>query len=256
MSHVRQSFNRAASSYDTVGTLQHQVATGLTGLVTSTLPSTFSGRILDAGCGTGYCLAQLSTTFKEAEYIAVDFAERMLQQLPTTHYNAGIAADIQHLPIATNSIGTYLSSLAWQWCNPVVAATEAYRVLKPQGEFFVATLATGTFHELAHCLQASGLSPDQHLLHYISEADIRAAITAAGFDIHQLSPVKITTWHKDFRALRHSIRGVGANHLPGLPSHTLNRQTRTRLIEAYECLRTECGLPLSYEVLMIHARKG
>lgn len=255
MNPVRQSFNRAASSYDAAGTLQHQVATSLTGLITSKLPATFEGRLLDAGCGTGYCLAALGQSYPAAEFIAVDFAERMLQQLPIAQHTLGITADLQHLPIAADTIDTYLSSLAWQWCDPARAAKEACRVLAPQGEFFIATLVDGTFQELSHSLEASGLNPDQHLLHCLSSAQIQSAVTAAGFETLHLAPTRITTWHPDFRSLRHSIRGVGANTVPSQTTPALNRHTRTRLVEAYERLRTEHGLPLSYQVLTIHARK-
>jgi len=255
MNPVRQSFNRAASSYDNVGTLQQQVATSLTELVTEKLPASFSGRLIDAGCGTGYCLKALSERYPTAELVAVDFAERMLQQLPLAQRTLGMTADLQQLPIADNGIDVYLSSLAWQWCDPARAAHEAKRVLKPQGAFFITTLAAGTFEELAQCLQISGLNPDQHLLHCLSREDVQSAIAAAGFEALNLSTTRITTWHPDFRSLRHTIRGVGANHPPSQTTPVLNRQTRTRLINAYEQLRTERGLPLSYDVLTIHARK-
>ena len=255
MNPIRQSFNRAASSYDNAGALQHQVARALTAFITSKLSPAFDGRLLDAGCGTGYCLTQLVASYPTAEFIAVDFAERMLQQLPIAQRTLGIAADLQKLPVAPGTINTYLSSLAWQWCNPDLAAKEACRVLAPQGEFFIATLVDGTFQELAHSLEASGLNPDHHLLQCLSSAQIQSAVTAAGFETLHLAPTRITTWHPDFRSLRHSIRGVGANHVPSQTTPALNRHTRTRLVEAYERLRTERGLPLSYEVLMIHARK-
>jgi len=255
MNHVRQSFNRAASSYDAIGTLQHQVATLLTASVRTTLSASFDGRLLDAGCGTGYCLAQLLTSYTAAKFIAVDFAERMLQQLPTDVHALGINANLENLPVATDTIDAYISSLAWQWCDPVLAAKEAARILKPQGELFVATLVNGTFLELAHCLQACGLNPDHHLLRCTSIAQIQSALETTGIEILALSPKRITTWHEDFRALRHSIRGVGANHVPSQITSALNRPIRARLIQAYERLRTERGLPLSYEVLMIHARK-
>lgn len=255
MNPVRQSFNRAALSYDNVGTLQQQVAISLTELVTSKSPASFSGRLIDAGCGTGYCLKALGERYPTAKLIAVDFAERMLQQLPLAQRTLGMTADLQQLPIADSSIDLYLSSLAWQWCDPARAAQEASRILKPQGAFFITTLATATFRELEQCLQISGLNPDQHLLHCLSNEDIQSAITAAGFETLNLSTTRITTWHPDFRSLRQTIRGVGANHLPSQTTPALNRQTRKRLIDAYEQLRTDRGLPLSYEVMMIHAHK-
>ncbi|MEN9901892.1 MAG: malonyl-[acyl-carrier protein] O-methyltransferase [Pseudomonadota bacterium] len=256
MSQVRQSFNRAASSYESVSTLQHQVARALTGLISQNLPATRRGIMLDAGSGTGYCLADLQGRYNDAHFIAVDFAERMLQTIPNHTGTFRITADLQTLPFAADTINTYLSSLAWQWCDPTRASQEASRVLEPNGAFFLATLTQGTFRELAQCLQACGLNPNDHLLHCLPVDTIKAAIETADLEIIDLSATSITTWHADFKALRHSIRGVGANHLPAQTAPALNRQTRAQLIKAYEAFRTPQGLPLSYEVLMIHARKG
>lgn len=255
MSQVRQSFNRAASSYDAVGTLQHQVARALSTLVSQTLPVTLSGNLLDAGSGTGYCLEDLRNCFNDARFIAVDFAERMLQSIPEHPETLRVSADLQTLPIASGTINAYLSSLAWQWCDPALAAKEATRILKPQGDLFVSTLLSGTFHELAHGLQACSLNPDQHLLRCASSAQIQSALAAADIEILSLASTQITTWHENFKALRHSIRGVGANHSPNQTTPMLTRHTLTQLVEAYEGLRTSRGLPLSYEVLTIHARK-
>lgn len=256
MSQVRQSFNRAASSYDAVGTLQHQVASALSALVSQTLPSTLSGNLLDAGSGTGYCLEDLRNYFTKARFIAVDFAERMLQSIPGHPETLRVSADLQALPIASRTVNTYLSSLAWQWCDPALAAQEAARVLTSKGAFFLATLTQGTFRELAQCLQVCNLTPTDHLLHCLPAHQIQLTIEAAGLEIVDISAIPITTWHADFKALRRSIRGVGANHLPAqIAPPAMNRKMRTQLIDAYEVLRTPQGLPLSYEVLMIHARK-
>jgi malonyl-CoA O-methyltransferase len=256
MSQVRQSFNRAASSYDAVGTLQHQVANALCALVSQTLPSTLSGNLLDAGSGTGYCLEDLRNYFTKARFIAVDFAERMLQSIPGHPETLRVSADLQALPIASRTVNAYLSSLAWQWCDPALAAQEAARVLTSKGAFFLATLTQGTFRELAQCLQVCNLTPTDHLLHCLPAHQIQLTIEAAGLEIVDISAIPITTWHADFKALRRSIRGVGANHLPAqIAPPAMNRKMRTQLIDAYELLRTSQGLPLSYEVLMIHARK-
>lgn len=254
MSQVRQSFNRAASSYASAGALQHQIAKSLTALVSQKLPTTWSGIMLDAGSGTGYCLDDLRARYSNARFIAIDFAERMLQSI-SGEETLRISADLQTLPIATDTINAYLSSLAWQWCDPALASQEASRALKSKGAFFLATLTQGTFRELAQCLLACGLNPNDHLLHCLSNHQIQSAIENAGMEVLDVSATSITTWHADFKALRHSIRGVGANHLPAHSAPAMNRQSRTQLIEAYEALRTPNGLPLSYEVLMIHARK-
>ena len=99
------------------------------------------------------------------------------------------------------------------------------------------------------------INPDEHLLRCAPIDTIRNALTAAGLEIQSFTAQQITTWHPDFKTLRRTIRGVGANHLPTDSTPPFNRQSRAQLINAYESLRTEQGLPLSYEVLIIHARK-
>ena len=255
MNHVQQSFNRAANTYDAIGSLQHQVANTLSEFICTQLPADFSGRLLDAGCGTGYCLKHLHESYRHAQFFGIDFAEGMLQQLPTLSNAHRTQADLQQLPVASSCINTYLSSLAWQWCDLKLAAQEAYRVLAPQGDLFVATLVEGTFNELAHCLQSCGVNADDHLLHCPSIDNLHNALTAAGLELQSSVTHRITTWHTDFKALRQTIRGVGANHLPSNSTPSFNRQSRAKLINAFEALRIDQGLPLSYEVHIIHARK-
>ena len=255
MNSIRQSFNRAAPSYDQVANLQTQVANMLVALVKKHLPQSFRGLLLDAGCGTGYCLNALQPTYPNASLLALDFAGDMLRQLPHTFSSQRINADLQALPLPAAVLDVYLSSLAWQWCDNQVAAREAARALKPYGDFFAATLVSGTFKELASTLAAAELSPAQHVLNCALPQTIHQCLENADLDILSAHVESITTWHPDFKSLRRSIRGVGANHLAAGAAAPISRQARSRLIEAYEGLRTETGLPLTYEVLLIHARK-
>ncbi len=63
---VRQSFNRAASLYEASARLQQQVADQFIQEIRAALPRNFTGRIVDAGCGTGYCLNQLHRFYPDA----------------------------------------------------------------------------------------------------------------------------------------------------------------------------------------------
>lgn len=252
---VRQSFNRAAASYAATATLQQTVADGVIAQVHQHLPSDFASHLLDAGCGTGYCTRQLQSHYPNALVVGLDFAEHMLRQLPPPMQPQSLQADIQQLPLADASIDYYVSSLAWQWCKLLPAAQEVCRVLRPDGQLTVATLTSGTFHELATCLQQVGLPAQAHILPFVMPQDLEAVFHQAGLTIRAVQQETITTWHADFRSLRHSIRGVGANHLPGGNMAPLTRAMRAALLDAFEALRTPKGLPLSYNILIIDAHK-
>ena len=252
---IRQSFNRAAATYAATAALQQQVATELITTVRTCLPEGFSGHILDAGCGTGYCLQQLHTLYPAATVFGVDFAESMLQQLPASNRIHRLNADLQHLPLANGCMDLYVSSLAWQWCDVPIAIREAVRVLKPGAQLWLTTLVAGTFHELSTAFVDAGLSPAAHLLALTEQADLLQAFANEGMSLITMDRRPVTTWHPDFATLRHSIRGVGANRLPTAPRESLNRATRARLLAAYEARRTPRGLPLTYQVLTIHAQR-
>jgi malonyl-CoA O-methyltransferase len=252
---VRQSFNRAATSYSDSASLQRSVADALITALQQSLPRDFNGRILDAGCGTGYCIEKLHHYFPSADLIGLDFADDMLRQLPETNQRQCINAHLEHLPLAAGSIDCYISNLAWQWCDPVTAAQESHRTLHPQGQLIISTLSTGTFKELAHCLQQLELPRQDHLLEFMTPDRLIEAFDQAGWHVADLDRTTRMTWHRDFRSLRHSIRGVGANHLPSRQTTPLNRSQRSALISTYESLRTPQGLPLSYDVVMLRALK-
>ena len=253
---VRLSFNRAASTYAATASLQRRIADLLITQLHQVLAPDFSGRILDAGCGTGYCIDRLHQLFPSAEIIGLDFAEDMLRHLALKDQHLSINAQIEQLPLATGSIDCYVSNLAWQWCDPDTAARESHRVLHQQGQLIITTLSTDTFYELANCLKQLDLSPQDHLLKLITPDNLIDAFERTGWHVIDIQRSKHTTWHRDFHTLRHSIRGVGANHRAIQNTIVLNRAQHSALIADYETLRTPQGLPLSYDVVTLRALKA
>src|SRR5574343_1377583 len=108
---VRQSFERAAPTYDSAAAIQRRICDGLL----DALPPLAVARLLDAGCGTGYALPLLCRHFPQAQAIALDLSPAMLRQIAAPSYR--IAGDLEHLPLIDASIDLYWSSLAVQWCE-------------------------------------------------------------------------------------------------------------------------------------------
>lgn len=252
---VRQSFNRAAAAYALTASFQQQVAEQLVRDISDKLPRNFSGLLLDAGCGTGDCLTQLGVHYPAATLIGVDFAESMLQSWPLGKAPHRINADLQQLPFADHCIDLYVSSLAWQWCDLEASIAEASRILHYGGKLWLTTLVSGTFHELASSLAEAGLTPQAHLLPLSDHHLVLRAFQQSTLQVHAAKCDAITTYHPSFEDLRHSIRGIGANHLPLPSTEPFNRLGRRRLVDALESRRTSRGLPLTYHVLSIHAQR-
>jgi malonyl-CoA O-methyltransferase len=92
---VRESFDRAAASYDQAAVLQRQVGDNL---LREFAADPEPASILDAGCGTGHGLQILHRRWPTAELTAVDFAPAMLA-LARPDADFCLAANIEALPL-------------------------------------------------------------------------------------------------------------------------------------------------------------
>ena len=108
---VRESFDRAAGTYDGAARVQRHVCERL--LEQLDLPGTPS-HVLDAGCGTGYGARLLRTRWPDLSVIGVDFAPSMLK-LAGHDLDACFTADIEALPFDAETFGLWWSSLSIQW---------------------------------------------------------------------------------------------------------------------------------------------
>lgn len=245
---VRQSFERAAPSYDSAAGVQRRICDQLL----ATLPALQPVRLLDAGCGTGYALPALAGRFPAADRLALDFAPAMLQRIPPGTQR--IAGDLEHLPLAGGSVDLYWSSLAVQWCDLARVIGEARRVLRPGGHLALATLGPATFGELRHAF--AGIDAHAHTLNFHAADEIRQLAETAGLRTVNVVQTTEITHYPDLRHMLKAVKAVGANQLgdgrrPGL----LGRAAFARAEAACAALRTPAGLPLTYDVLFLHATR-
>ena len=64
------------------------------------------------------------------------------------------------------------------------------------------------------------------------------------------------THYPDFKALLNAVKAIGANQLGAGRRTTLMSRNSFRQAEtAFEQLRVEAGLPLTYDVIMLNAQK-
>ena len=247
--HIRRSFDRAASSYDQAAALQRRVADRLLRL-SNGMPT----RILDAGSGTGYGTAGLAQRFPAALLFALDLAPGMLH---ATHARTPavplVCADIQSLPLAAASVDLLWSSLMLQWCNRTDRAfSEAQRCLRNDGHFVFSTFGPATLHEL----RDSFADGHTHVSRFPDVDELRRQLIAAGFaDIHIEAQSEVLHY-ADVRSLMLELKAIGAhNATAGRARGLTGKRGWQAMLANYETLRADQGLPATYELFYVSARK-
>lgn len=245
---IRQSFERAAASYDQAAAVQRRVCDDL---LAALPPLPAPGIILDAGSGTGYARPLLARRFADAHLVALDLSPAMLARHPAG--SARVVADVERLPIASGSVDLYWSSLTWQWCDLPRVLAETRRVLGGSGRLAVATLGASTFSEL----RAAFASVDQyrHTLGFAEPEAIGDALRDAGYTGIAIDRQPVVAHFPDLRTLLASVKAIGANQVgagrrPGL----MSRSAWQRVEAAYAERRDAAGLPLTYDVIRLYAQ--
>lgn len=243
---IRQSFERAASTYDSAASVQRQICRQLAdGLPLPLQPQ----RLLDAGCGTGFAQSLLQERFPEAHALALDLSHGMLQQMSTPCCR--LAGDIEHLPLADQSLDLYWSSLSVQWCDLAKTLAEAHRVMRRHGQLAIATLATNTFHELRQAF--AGVDTHRHTLAFQTPDEVRQIARQAGFSAVDVRNQAETVYYPDLKTLLKAVKAIGANQLgDGRRTSLMSRHAFKQAEAAFECLRTQDGLPLTYDVIYLY----
>jgi len=243
---IRLSFERAAPGYDSAAAVQRQICADLA----DGLPAMAVHRLLDAGCGTGHAQAALQARYPDAQAIALDLSPAMLGQVGAPCCRLG--GDLEHLPLADASLDLYWSSLAVQWCDLAAALGEARRTLRPGGWLALASLGPATFGELRHAF--AGVDRYRHTLGFHGVDEVRRIAGAAGLTVRHIESRLITAHYADFKTLLRAVKAIGANQLgEGRRSGLMSRGVFERAEAAIETLRGRQGLPLTYDVIILHA---
>ncbi|MEK7322506.1 MAG: malonyl-ACP O-methyltransferase BioC [Pseudomonadota bacterium] len=252
---VRNSFDRAAASYDGVAVLQREIGARL--LERLDYIRLQPASVIDVGAGTGHLSKTLAQRYKEARVIALDLAPNMLR---TARRHAGLLArwrgrqgfvcgDAERLPFANHSADLLFSNVTLQWCNNLDAVfNEFRRVLKPGGLLLFSTFGPDTLKELrtawAHADSA------QHVSAFIDMHDVGDALQRAAFADPVMDAERLTLTYSDVRQLMRELKSLGARNAAAGRTRGLTGKGRLRaMADAYEHERRDGVLPATFEVV-------
>lgn len=252
---IARAFSRAAAHYEQTAVLQRQVGDEL--LSRLAVVASEPARVLDIGAGSGRLSGLLKKRWPKAEVVAVDLALGMLRE---ARRHAGwlrpfrrVAGDAQALPFAEGSVDLVVSNLCLQWCDLKAAIHEFRRVLRPGGWLLFTSFGPDTLKELRSAWRAADAQPHVHL--FLDMHDVGDAVLAQGFVDPMFDVERYTLSYADVRALMRELKTIGAgNALAERKRGLTGKQAFARMLAAYEPLRREGRLPLSYEVIFGQAQ--
>ncbi|OSI15472.1 malonyl-ACP O-methyltransferase BioC [Neisseria dumasiana] len=249
--HIARAFGQAAESYDASAAVQQQAGLHLLQLLESCFSEGLNRKtVADIGAGSGWVSEQIRS--RGANVLALDLAEGMLRHI-ARHRRADccLLADAESLPLADGSMDACFSSLALQWCDLERAATEMRRVIRIGGYAAVATVGAGSLQQLEQAWQAADESA--HVNRFLTESDIQTAFRR--FQNIRIHTETHTQYFPTLKALLHSLKNIGANHVIQRENKGLTGKKRwQRFQTAYENRRNAQGmLPLDYRITYVVA---
>ncbi|GAA3968797.1 malonyl-ACP O-methyltransferase [Allohahella marinimesophila] len=278
--HVDRSFSLASKSYDDHASIQRRIGESLLNGLAERLkhkgPQHAQCRVIDAGCGTGYFtdpLASLLRNWRAKDgamqadaraagdilLVALDRSAGMLDVLAEKHGQtqkpgvqlAPLQADLECLPLYSNSCDVVFSNLAMQWLEqPSIWLDEAVRVLRPGGWLVCSTLLPGSLIEIQAAW--AGLDQAQHINNFEPLENLQAAAPPDALVTRQ----RFTEYFPSALDAMRSVKAVGAHTVLHGARQQLTTPGRMKaVLAAYEQQRQPEGVPLSYEAGFISYQK-
>jgi malonyl-CoA O-methyltransferase len=254
---LRNQFAYAAGTYDEAAVLARE--TGLRMGERLDYVNLDPRRIADIGCATGDGILALQKRYPNAQCIAVDYALPMLRVLQTRTprilrlIGRGprlLGADVNHLPVADNSVGLIWSNLMLHWLiDPMPAFKEMHRILEVGGLLMFATLGPDTLKELRAAAEKVGVGVTAQ--NFLDMHDLGDMLVGAGFADPVMDMEMIRFDYQSpsrFLADQRQL-GIRDQLLGALPW-----QKWRRLFGA--ATDSNGRLPLSYEIVFGHAWKS
>jgi malonyl-CoA O-methyltransferase len=208
---VRAIFEQQAARYDQHAVLEREVADRLLQRVSS--QRRVPDRIVDLGCGSGYCAAQLKKLYRKSEVVCVDFALPMcrlaVKKSAFMRPLRVVCANVSSLPLAHRSADLLVANMSLQWAVDLPELFNGLRsVLRPGGMLLFSLPGTDSLLELRQASENAGIRdavrnfPDMH--------DVGDALLIAGFREPVMDAERITLTYPGMPALWLELEALGA----------------------------------------------
>lgn len=252
--HARHAFERAVGTYDASAVLQREIAQRL--LTRLELIKLSPRRVLDLGCGTGFCTRALGRRYRGCEIVAADVAYAMTASARRRRRWFGrerfLCADAEALALRDHSIDMVVSNLTLQWCDPDAVLRECARVLRPGGVLMMSSFGPDTLRELRAAWRAVDERPHVHT--FVDMHDLGDALMRAGFSGPVMDVEHFTLSYPDVLALLRDLKALGAHNVARSRHRGLTGKGRfARFKSAYESHARDGRILASYEVVYGHA---
>lgn len=263
--HVQRAFDRAAHSYEAAAALQHEVGQRM--LERLSLFRVTPEMVVDAGSGTGSAAVALSKRFRRARIVELDLAYAMLQKsrcreprwqriFSVSKRRSHVCADVEHMPLRSQSVDLVWSNLCFQWSTDLGCALgEVRRVLKPNGLLTFTTFGPDTLRELREAFSVGDSAV--HVNRFVDMHDIGDLLVQCGFADPVMDMEYFTLTYAALRDLMQELKSIGAHNVnEGRQRGLMGRNAWFRSLAHYERLRDADGrLPATFEVVYGHAFK-
>lgn len=260
---VAKAFGAAASQYDKAAVLQKDVGERLLerlDFITDFQPKA----CVDVGTGSGRIAEAIAKKYKHAQVYAVDQAlpmlgearkrvpwHKTLLQAKQRHF---VCADAAYLPFKTNSVDLIISNLMLQWCNDLPRVFQEFaRILRPDGVLLFSTFGPDTLSELRQSW-ATVDTNHSHVNQFVDMHDIGDALLYAQLKNPVMDIDWLTYHYDDAFALMHWLKEIGAHNVTAGRAKGLTGKNKFKaMMAAYDTLRSESGLPATFEIVYGHA---
>lgn len=244
--HTADKFSRAVVDYAAHANVQKRAASALLKKITSVTDEI----CVDLGAGPGVNITQLKQHFDQV--YAVDLSFDMLKM--AEHSTASICADMDALPLQSNSVDVIFSNFSVQWSsNLAELLQELNRVLKCKGRVYLSCVVDGSLAEIASAF--AKVDQQSHVNSFHSVVQLREFIANAGFKINSFDQACYQDAFQTPMAALRSLKAIGATNQLGPQKRQglLTRKALQQVCAAYPITNTQAVV--SYQVVLMELTK-